>query len=123
MATKTKESRIKAEKKRLSAHYANLPAARKAIAEGLINRAAFMRVELEDLETDLLANGWTELFQQGKNQEPYDRARPQGQTYNAVNGNYQKVIKQLDSMLPKEDAATGDTNDGFEDFVNGRDDP
>lgn len=123
MATKTKESRIKAEKKRLSAHYANLPAARKAIAEGLINRAAFMRVELEDLEADLLANGWTELFQQGKNQEPYDRARPQGQTYNAVNGNYQKVIKQLDSMLPKDDVPTGDPDDGFEDFVNGRDDP
>lgn len=123
MATKSKESRIKAEKKKLAANYADLPPARKAIADGLINRAAFMRVELEDLESDLLANGWTEPFQQGKNQEPYDRARPQGQTYNAVNGNYQKIIKQLDSMLPKDDAPPGDPDDGFDDFVNGRDDP
>lgn len=123
MATKTKEARIKAEKKRLAKNYADLPPARKAVAEGLINRAAFMRVELEDLEADLLEHGWTEPFQQGKNQDPYDRARPQGQTYNAVNGNYQKIIKQLDSMLPKDDAPTGDPDDGFDDFVSGRDDP
>ena len=122
MAKKTKESRIKAEKKRLSANYADLPPARKAVAEGLIVRAAFMRVELEDLETDLLANGWTEMFSQGK-QEPYARARPQGQTYNSVNANYQKIIKQLDSMLPKETVSSGDQDDGFDDFVTGRDDP
>lgn len=123
MAAKSKESRIKAEKKRLTKTYADLSPAKKAIADGLINRAAFMRVELEDLEADLLANGWTEPFQQGKNQEPYDRARPQGQTYNAVNGNYQKIIKQLDAMLPKDDTPAGDPDDGFDDFVNGRDDP
>lgn len=123
MATKTKENRIKAEKKRLSQNYKDLAPARKAVAEGLINRAAFMRVELEDLESDLLVNGWTEPFQQGKNQDPYDRARPQGQTYNAVNANYQKIIKQLDSMLPKEELPTCDPEDGFDDFVNGRDDP
>ena len=122
MAKKSKGSRIKAEKERLTVNYADLPPARKAIADGLINRAAFMRVELEDLEADLLANGWTEPFQQGKNQEPYDRARPQGQTYNAVNGNYQKIIKQLDSLLPKDDVPAGDPDDGFDDFVNGRDD-
>lgn len=122
MAKKSKESRIKAEKKRLETNYADLPPARKAVAEGLIYRAAFMRVELEDLEADLLAKGWTELFSQG-NQKPYDRARPQGQTYNAVNANYQKVIKQLDSMLPKEDKPAGDPDDGFDDFVSGRDDP
>ena len=122
MAKKTKESRIKAEKKRLSANYADLPPARKAVAEGLIVRAAFMRVELEDLEADLLANGWTEMFSQGK-QEPYARARPQGQTYNSVNANYQKIIKQLDGMLPKEVVPAGDPDDGFDDFVTGRDDP
>ena len=121
MAKRTKESRIRAERQRLDALYKDLPPARKAVAEGLVNRAAFMRVELEDLEADLLANGWTELFSQGK-QEPYDRARPQGQTYNAVNANYQKTIKQLDSMLPKEERPPGDPDDGFDDFVTGRDD-
>ena len=78
--------------------------------------------ELEDLEAYLQENGWTELFSQG-NQEPYNRARPQGQTYNAINANYQKIIKQLDSMLPKDDRPTGDPDDGFDAFVHGRDDP
>ena len=121
MAKKTKASRVKAEKKRLEQTYGELPPARKTIAQGLIERAAFMRVELEDLEAYLTENGWVEKFSQG-NQEPYDRARPQGQTYNAMNGNYQKIIKQLDSLLPKDEPKLGDENDGFDDFVGGRDD-
>lgn len=122
MAEKTKEARIRAEKNKLAKNYKDLPKNRKFIADGLINRAAFMRVELEDLEADLQEHGWTELFSQG-NQEPYNRARPQGQTYNALNGNYQKIIKQLDAMLPKEDKPAGDPDDGFDSFVLGRDDP
>ena len=121
MAKKSKASRIKTEKERLTANYAELPAARKQVAEGLIVRAAFMRIELEDLEKDIQENGWTEMFSQGK-QEPYARARPQGQTYNAVNANYQKIIKQLDSMLPRDEVPPADPEDGFDDFVAGRDD-
>lgn len=121
MAKKTKVSRFKAEKKRLEGNYADLSPAKKAVAQGLIERAAFMRVELEDLEADLAENGWVEKFSQG-NQDPYDRARPQGQTYNAMNGNYQKIIKQLDSLLPKDEPNLGDESDGFDDFVDGRDD-
>ena len=118
---KSKPNRIKAEEERLRRNYAELPDAKKQIAEGLIARAAFMRVELEDLEEDLTENGWTEKFSQG-DQEPYDRARPQGQTYHTMNANYQKIIKQLDSMLPKEDSKPRAEDDGFDDFVSGRDD-
>lgn len=120
MAKKTKSSRVKAELKRLSQNYNSLSDARRTVADGLIARAAFMRIEMEDLEEDLDKNGWTELFSQGK-QDPYDRARPQGQLYNALNANYQKVIKQLDAMLPKEELKPEDSDDGFDDFVSGRD--
>lgn len=121
MAKKTKKNRIKAEKARLEKNYAELTDTKKQLAEGLIERAAFMRVELEDLEEFLSENGWTELFSQG-NQEPYDRARPQGQTYNTMNANYQKIIKQLDALLPKEEAKNpAIMDDGFDDFVSGRD--
>lgn len=119
MPAKTKKTRIKAEKNRLFALYADLPEDKKTLASGLIERAAFMVVELQDLEADLQENGWTEKFSQG-NQEPYDRARPQGQSYASLNGNYQKIIKQLDGMLPSpEQKAVPD--DGFDDFVAGRD--
>lgn len=120
MAAKSKKSRVNKEKKRLEALYADLPENKKRLAAGLIERAAFMRVELEDLEAYLSENGWTELFSQG-NQEPYDRARPQGQTFNTMTGNYMKTIKQLDALLPKEAPATNGSNDGFDDFVCGRD--
>ena len=121
MAKKKKSTRVLEEQRRLTELYAELPESKKKLAAGLIERAAFMRVELEELETFLTENGWTELFSQG-NQEPYDRARPQGQTYHTMSGNYQKIIKQLDALLPKEEPKTGDAGDGFDDFVYGRDD-
>lgn len=120
MAKKSKANRVKTEKARLEKLYETLPPARKAVAEGLISNAAFMLVELEDLAEDLAKNGWTEKFSQG-DQKPYDRARPQGQSYNSISGNYQKIIKQLDAMLPKEESIQKDDNDGFDDFVSGRD--
>lgn len=91
----------------------------KGVADGLIERAAFMRCQLEDLEQYLNENGWTEPFKQGT-APAYDRARPAGQTYNTLNANYQKIIKQLDAMLPEVPAAADVTDDGFDDFANGR---
>lgn len=120
---KSKANRIKDERGRLEALYGAMEPNRKALAEGLLESAAFMRVELQDLAEELQKNGWTEMFSQGK-QEPYARARPQGQAYNSTNANYQKIIKQLDAMLPKQEAvAPGDPDDGFDAFVTGRDDP
>lgn len=89
------------EKKRLEQLYVNMDENKKSLAVGLIERAAFMRVHCWELEQDLNANGWTESFQQG-DQDPYDRARPQGQAYQSLNANYQKIIKQLDAMLPED---------------------
>ena len=120
MAKKSKASRIKAERKRLDSLYAAMDPNRKALAEGLLENAAFMRIELQDLAEELQEKGWTELFSQGK-QEPYLRARPQGQMYNSTNGNYQKIIKQLDAMLPREEQKPKEENDGFDAFVSGRD--
>lgn len=119
---KTKEERIRGEKNRLIKLFKELPEKKKKLAIGLIERAAFMRVELEDLEEDLKENGWTEPFQQSEKMEPYDRARPQGQTYNTMNTSYQKIMRQLHDMLPVE-AVAKPKDDGFEDFVSGRDGP
>lgn len=97
-----KAERIKAEEQRLSQLYKNLENEKKSIADSLIKRAAFMRVELEDLEEYLNIHHWTEKFQQGENQKPYMRARPEGQIYNSLNKNYQSLIKQLNDLLPEE---------------------
>lgn len=95
--------RIKAEVKRLTRIFVELEDEKKEMIHGLIRRAAFMRVQLEDLEEYLNENGWTELFQQGE-QKPYMRARPEGQIYNSTNKNYQSIMKQLSDLMPEDSA-------------------
>ncbi|MBQ3503684.1 MAG: hypothetical protein IJA75_03135 [Oscillospiraceae bacterium] len=120
---KTKEQRIKAERNRLLKIYKGLPKAKLALAEGLIESAAFKRVEMQDLQAFLEKNGWSEMFSQG-NQKPYARSRPEGDKYVSLDTAYQKAIKQLDAMLPKEETLPrAEADDGFDDFVSGRDDP
>lgn len=104
----------KKEEKRLEKVFSELEDGRKAATQGLIQRAAFMRVSLVDLEADLQENGFTELFSQG-DQEPYQRERPSARIYATMNSNYQKIIKQLTDLLPKE-APRPKVGDDFEDF-------
>lgn len=117
---KTKADRIKAEKKRLNTIYKDIEPRKKDTVAGLIERCAYMRVTLEDFEVDLDENGFTEKFSQG-NQEPYDRKRPVAEMYQGMNTSYQKAIKQLSDLLPKEVVVKND-DDGFDDFVSERED-
>lgn len=124
MSTKkelTKEERIKKEISRLNKIYKDIDDKRKATVEGIIQRAAHQRIALEDFEVDLETNGYTEPFSQG-DQEPYDRKRPIADLYNTMNTSYQKAIKQLTDLLPKELPKTKNDDDGFDDFVNSRED-
>nr|DAP48495.1 MAG TPA: hypothetical protein [Caudoviricetes sp.] len=113
-----KEELIDAEIKRLNEIYSDMDGKQNRVAQGLILRAAFMRVSLDEMEKDINENGYTEQFSQG-NQEPYDRKRPVLELYNTMNANYQKICKQLSDILPKIEVPV--TDDGFDDFVNGRD--
>ncbi|MEG1687977.1 MAG: hypothetical protein RR276_08860, partial [Angelakisella sp.] len=115
----SQQTRIKKEESRLKKIYKELDGQKQKVVDGLIIRAAFMRISLEDFEKDLSENGYIEKFSQGE-QEPYDRKRPVSDLYNTMNAGYQKIIKQLTDLLPK-DAPT-ERNDGFNDFVMGRED-
>ena len=50
----------------------------------------------------------TELFQQSDKVEPYTRERPEAALFVKLDKNYQSVIKQLDGMIPRDDAPTED---------------
>lgn len=117
---KSKADRIKAEKERLNTIYKDIEPRKKETVAGLIERCAYMRVTLEDFEVDLDENGFTEKFSQG-NQEPYDRKRPVAEMYQGMNTSYQKAIKQLSDLLPKE-VVVKNEDDGFDDFVSERED-
>lgn len=117
---KTKDSRIIGEEKRLRKIYKNIDADNKAIIDGLMQRAAYMRITLEDWERDIDENGYFEMFTQSEKTDPYERERPVIRLYNTMNKNYQSIIKQLSDLVPKYEPEPKD--DGFDDFVTKRSD-
>lgn len=118
------EKAVSDEEKRLKRQFNGIDKKAKAVVLGLIENAAFMRVQLRILKEDLTENGVTEMFKQSENQKPYERKRPQAELYNSMNTNYQKIIKQLTDLLPKPEAKTSgkSEDDGFMSFVHGRED-
>lgn len=115
----TKEERILKEERRIKRVYKELPKDKTDVTQGLIRRAAYMRITLEDMENYLDENGFVEMFSQSDNQTPYERERPVARLYNTINKNYQSIIKQLSDLLPKVEPKEQD--DGFDDFIRGRD--
>ena len=116
---KKKEERVRAEEERIFRILDEAGVTKKALVEGLVHRAAHLRVTLEDLSEDLDKNGYTEMFQQSEKLAPYERKRPSADLYNVMNGLYQKAMKQLTDLLPKEKA--GKADDGFDGFISSRD--
>lgn len=114
-----KKKLIDKEIKRLKRQYKEIDDKTKQVIAGLIERAAFMRVSLDELEEDINIYGFTEWFSQSENQEPYLRKRPQADVYNSMNTAYQKIIKQLTDLLPKNNKKPEETDD-FNAFVCGR---
>ena len=91
----TREDRIKAELLRLRRSLKPLVQANKyRAADGLMQRAAFLRIELEDLEADINTHGTTEPGPQGL------RVRAAAQQYDKLLKTYNAVCKQLDSLMP-----------------------
>ena len=114
----TKMERISKEERRLKKYYKEVKPDKRAVTDGLIRRAAFMRISLEDMEVDLDVNGFYELFSQSENQDPYERERPVARQYQSMNKNYQSIIKQLTDLLPKE--LPKEDGDDFDEFVSAR---
>ena len=97
-----KENRIKRRLAELRKIYAKLPEKKLAIAEHLIKNAAFMEIELEDLQEIIAKDGASEEYQNGANQ--YGRkASADLQAYNSLVKSYNTVNARLEAMLPPEE--------------------
>lgn len=119
-SSEEKAESVGKELRRIKAQFSKIPEKKKRLALGLMERAAFMRVALAELEADINENGFYEMFSQG-DQKPYQRKRPSVEVYGQTNKNYQTIMKQLIDLLPK-DAPAAAADDGFDAFVSGRDD-
>ena len=119
---KSKEEIIKSEKRKLSGIYTRLDKKTKKAVDSMIDEAAFMAASLYELRQKKKKKGYTEEYQNGANQKGVKKCS-EVEVYNTMIKNYMATIKQLTDLLPKEQAVKAAAiSDGFEDFVNGRDD-
>jgi hypothetical protein len=102
MATKkekSKEQRTKEEKTRLRGIFKDLDENKKKLVTPLIEKAAFMSVELDDLQAQIETEGWTSEYKNGANQFGTKKS-PEAETYIALSKNYAAIIKQLTELVP-----------------------
>lgn len=111
----TRDTRIEAEEKRLREILSSMPEDKLRLVEGLVQRAAFLRVELEDLEKDINENGSTEVYRAGPSSPPMTRVRAAAQHYDKMARQYLATCKQLVDLADvsgasKEDKGGGEQN-------------
>jgi hypothetical protein len=97
---KTKEQKIAAEKRRLRSIFKELEENKRKLVTPLIEKAAFMSVELDALQEIIEQDGWTSEYKNGENQYGTKRS-PEADTYIALSKNYAAIIKQLVDIVPE----------------------
>ena len=103
-ASMTKDDYIKAEIKRLKKIFANLTQDASAVAEKLIENAAFMAVSLTDLQRIINEKGYTEEYQFGT------KKSSEVDIYNTMVKNFNATMKQLIDMLPESPSGSNSKN-------------
>lgn len=118
---KDKDEIIKAEKRKLAGIYTRMDKKTKKAVDSLVDEAAFMAASLYELREIINEKGYVETYQNGANQKGVKKCS-EVEIYNTMIKNYSSVVKQLTDLIPKKQEDTGEASDGFDDFVNNRDD-
>ena len=100
-----KDKRKTKELKKLKKIFQNLDENKSKIAQKLIESAAFLIVELEDLEKEIAVKGVTEEYQNGEFQKGVKKAS-RVDVYNNFIKNYTLIVKQLCDLLPEDEIPT-----------------
>lgn len=107
LAEKTKLKKrnelVKSEYDRLKKIFANIEKDKLELVDKLIKQAARLKVLLDENWEDITEGGDYDLFSQSEKVDPYERERPIAKLYNSRDQSYQKVIRQLTDLLPKEE--------------------
>lgn len=99
MGKTTPKTRIKRTREKLENVFAELDEKRRKTAQSLIDNAAFMAVQLEDLSEKIMLEGPTCEYQNGENQWGTKKS-PEVDVYNTMMKNFVTVIRTLCDMLP-----------------------
>ena len=110
-----KEKKIKTELNKIKKKFKEIPSDKKDFYLGLMQRAAFMKITLEELELIMNRDGAVEWFEQGV--QKMWRESPSAKVYNQMIRNYQNTLKQLEAILPDDKSKVVESDDGFNSFV------
>jgi len=100
------DKRIKKEYRELKKTFAGIDSNKMELVDRLIQRAAFMKIQMEDLEKSIDAEGWTEEYQNGANQTGVKKSSS-AEVYLQLSKQYPTIIKQLTDLVPA--AAKGES--------------
>lgn len=95
----TKDMKIRKEKNRLKGIFRDLEENKKKLLIPLIEKAAFMSVELDELQEAIEQDGWISEYKNGENQFGTKKS-PVAETYIALSKNYAAIVKQLTDSVP-----------------------
>ena len=101
--------KIKAEYERLHALFKDVDETKTKLIDELLHKAAFLKVQLDELQEDVIRNGAVEYSSKGNS-----RQTPCYKTFLASLGVYQTVIKTLNSIIGKNAI---DEDDEFDEFM------
>lgn len=99
---KAKDERIKKEYLAIRRNLSAMAPKVKKFNESLMQRAAFMRITLEDLEIAINENGPVSEYKNGENQWGTKKS-PEVEVYTTMAKNYAAIMKQLLDLIPKEE--------------------
>ena len=94
-----------------------IPPENHKIADNLFKRIKFLSDTLDKLQAVVERDGTVEDFKQGK--QEFTRESPALKSYNNTLKSYLAAYKQLVDLKPKQQAAPPN-DDGFENFIDGR---
>lgn len=95
----SRRDRISKEKRRLRQIFKNIDPNKMKTIASLIDQAAFLKVSLEDLETEIDDNGWTEFYQNGENQRGVKKSAAMDVYYSLAKQQL-AVLKLLVELTP-----------------------
>lgn len=98
-AYELKEQRIKKEVRRLKSVFKDLEPNKLKTVDALIARAAFITINLQDLEAHLNEHGWTEWYENGRNQSGQKKSAA-ADAHISLTKNLNAIMKQLLDLVP-----------------------
>lgn len=114
-----KTKRIKKEIARLKRLFRDIDEKKKKLVFATIEDVAFMTVTMQDLREEIVREGTTVEYKNGENQYGTKQS-PAAQLYLQMSQKQTQAMKILVDCLPKKEIPNKD--DGFDNFVNGRED-